>query len=75
MPKYREQNSGIYPKVIDGLMHNPYGTAEYKRLEAARKKIEANKQAAEAKAEKATNKKNKKSKKLDAIAEDPVGEN
>ena len=46
MPKDREQNAGGYPSVKDSLMHNPFGTAEYKRLEAARKKAEANSKAA-----------------------------
>jgi hypothetical protein len=46
MPKDREQNAGGYLFVKDSLMHNPFGTAENKRLEAARKKTEANAKAA-----------------------------
>ena len=41
MPKDKEENSEYYPKVRDSLFHNPYGTVEYKKEEAARKKIEA----------------------------------
>jgi len=38
MPKDREQNAASYPSVRDSLFHNPFGTAEYKRKEAALKK-------------------------------------
>lgn len=74
MPKDREQNAGGYPAVKDSLMHNPFGTVEYKRMEAARKKAEANEKAAAEKAEKAANLKAKKGKKKGANNLEPVAE-
>ncbi len=79
MPKDREQNAGGYPAVKDSLMHNPFGTVEYKRMEAARKKAEANEKAAAEKAIKvAAAKKKGKGKKgannLEPVAEAPATE-
>lgn len=75
MPKDREQNAGGYPCVKDSLMHNPFGTAEYKRLEAARKKAEANAKAAAEKSAIAANAKKGKKKKgnnLEPVSEAPA---
>lgn len=59
-------------------MHNPFGTAEYKRKEAARKKAEAKEKADAEKAEKAANAKARKGKKkkdnLEPVAEAPANE-
>jgi hypothetical protein len=77
MPKDREQNAGGYPCVRDSLMHNPFGTAEYKRMEALRKKAEANAKAAAEKAAIAANVKKGKKKKgnnLEPVAEAPATE-
>ena len=77
MPKDREQNAGGYPSVSDSLMHNPFGTAEYKRNEAARKKAESNAKAAAEKAAIAANAKKGKKKKgnnLEPVAEAPATE-
>lgn len=76
MPKDREQNAGGYPCVRDSLMHNPFGTAEYKRKEAARKKAEANAKAASEKAAIAANAKKvkKKGNNLEPVAEAPATE-
>ncbi len=41
MPKDRDENCESYPKVRDSLVHNPFGTAEYKKMEAQKKKEEA----------------------------------
>lgn len=76
MPKDREQNAGGYPCVRDSLMHNPFGTAEYKRKEALRKKAEANAKAASEKAAIAANAKKvkKKGNNLEPVAEAPATE-
>lgn len=60
-------------------MHNPFGTVEYKRMEAARKKVEAAELAAKAKAVKTAASKAKKGKKgkgnnLEPVLEAPAGE-
>ena len=64
MPKDREQNAGGYPCVRYSIMHNPFGTAEYKRKEAARQKAEANAKAASEKAAIAANAKKVKKKRV-----------
>jgi len=46
------------------IMHNPFGTAEYKRKEAARQKAEANAKAASEKAAIAANAKKVKKKRV-----------
>jgi len=76
MPKDKEQNAGSYPSVRSTLMHNPYGTAEYKRLEAARKKAEAAAKVAAAKAAKKAEMKvgKKKKVKLETVVEAPAAE-
>ena len=77
MPKDREQNAGGYPCVRYSLMNNPFGTAEYKRMEALRKKAEANAKAASEKAAIAANAKKGKKKKgnnLEPVAEAPATE-
>ena len=79
MPKDREQNAGSYPAVKDALMHNPFGTVEYKRMDAERKKVEAKEKAAKVKAVKvAAAKKKGKGKKgasnLEPVAEAPATE-
>jgi len=59
------------------LMNNPFGTAEYKRKESARKKAEANAKAASEKAAIAANAKKGKKKKgnnLGPVAEAPATE-
>ena len=63
MPKDRDENCESYPKVIDSLVHNPFGTAAYKKMEANKKKEEARlaklEKAAEKKAKKKAGKKAK----------------
>ena len=76
MPKDRDENCESYPSVRDSLVHNPFGTPAYKKMEAQRRKEEAKLAKAAAAAEKKAKKKEKKLAKdaeLDAQAAKDIG--